>query len=201
LVSLSKLTNAGACVTFGKDDAKLVKDGTTLLTAKRVGNLYYINVKLVRGDSAHNVSDDLSLYHQRSGHLGLSTIRDVLDKGAVLGIDYLKAKDIAGEVLNQVCHGCALGKSHRTAFKKFSLKPVADAVCNRLYCDLSGPVKVKSLDGVMLTIFKSLGSPLYLSAIVDEKSRYLNGQLLNLKSDAPAHIMNFIKLSENLQQK
>lgn len=199
LVSVSKLTNGGATVTFGKDEAKLVKDGKTLLTAKRAGELYYVDVR--RGDSANKVSDDLSLYHQRSGHLSLSSIKDILDKNAVLGIEHLKSAIGTGKVSNHMCDGCAMGKSHRTAFKSYSLKPVSDDVCNRIYCDLSGPVNIKHLDGLMLTIFKSLGSPLYLSAIVDEKSRNLHGKLLKAKSDAPAHIMNWIKFAENLHQK
>ena len=131
----------------------------------------------------------------------MSTIKEVLDKDAVLGAEHLKVKVKASKEANHLCDGCALGKSHRTAFKPYSLKPIADDICNRIYCDLSGPVKVHDLDHTMLTVYKSLGSPLYLSAIVDEKSRYVTGKLLKVKSEAAAHIMNWIKVAENLQEK
>jgi hypothetical protein len=201
LVSVSKLTNAGGKVVFDSNGAKLIKNGKTLLTAHRVGNLYYVNVQQSNNsEKANGVSEDLSLFHQRSGHLGLSTIKHVVEKNAVLGIDYLKGADITAALSSHTCHGCELGKSHRTAFKSYSLKPVVDNVCNRIYCDLSGPINVNNLDGNLLTIYQSLGSPKYLSAIVDEKSRFLTGKLLRNKSDTATHIINFINYAENLQQ-
>ena len=115
LISVSKLTNNGASVMFTKDVAKLVKDGKTLLTAKRVGELYYIDFKgkSSDGDRANKVSDDLSLYHQRAGHLSLSSIKSIMDANAVVGIDHLKpavrkASDIA--VSDYMCEGCAKGR-------------------------------------------------------------------------------------------
>ena len=70
-------------------------------------------------------------------------------------------------------------------------------------CDLSGPIKLKQLDGELLTIYQSLGSPgpLYFSAIVDEKSRYMTGALLKSKTEAANHVVKWITYSENLQQK
>ena len=207
LVSVSRLTKNGAHVMFTKDVARLVKDGQTLLTAKRHGELYYINYKgrsSADGDRANKVSDDLSLYHQRAGHLSLSSIKRIVNADAVVGINHLKsavskASDIAAS--DYVCDGCAKGKSHRTAFLPYSLKPVATDVCFRIYCDLSGPIKLKQLDGMLLTIYQSLGSPLYFSAIVDEKSRYMTGALLKSKTEAADQVIKWITYSETLQQK
>ena len=103
-----------------------MKDGKTLLTAKRVGELYYINSNGKSKDATYNeddrankVSDDLSLYHQRAGHLSLSSIKRIVDADAVVGIDHLKpavskASDIA--VSDYVCDGCAKGKESSHCF-------------------------------------------------------------------------------------
>ena len=56
LISVARLTNNGASVVFTKDGAKLAKDGKTLLSAQRVGDLYYVNDKSF--EKAYSVSDD-----------------------------------------------------------------------------------------------------------------------------------------------
>jgi hypothetical protein len=139
LISISKLTNNGASVEFSKNDAKLVRGGQVLLTAKRNGDLYNINHTCNDEKANSATSTSLSLFHQRIGHLSMSSIKQLLDQEAVQGID--KLKNEIGKTIHtpHMCEGCAMGKSHRTAFKSYSLKPVADQVCNRMYGDLSGP--------------------------------------------------------------
>ena len=211
LISVSRLTKNGATVEFGKDEAKLIKDGKVLLLAPRVNELYYVNPKgnaltwssTIKGDRANRVSDDLSLFHQRVGHLSLSTIKHMVDADAVVGADHLKhvvgKEDV--DVKEYMCEGCAKGKSHRHAFSHLSHKPTASAAGDRMYGDLSGQIKLQALEGVALTIYRTLGSPLYFSALVDEVSRYISGALLKNKSDAATHVKGWINHTETLHHK
>jgi len=219
LISVARLTKNGATVEFSKDEAKLIKDGKVLLLAPRVNELYYININpkgnacayaltgtgTINGDRANRVSDDLSLFHQRVGHLSLSTIKHMIDADAVVGADHLK--HVVGKedvnVKEYMCEGCAKGKSHRHAFAQLSHKPTASAAGDRLYGDLSGPIKLKGLEqeGVVLTIHRALGSRMYFSGLVDQVSRYISGALLKNKSDAPSHVKGWINHTETLHHK
>jgi hypothetical protein len=209
LISVARLTKNGATVLYNKEKAVVTaKDGVVLLTARCVNELYYIKgpgVNTSQSDSANRVSDDLSLFHQRVGHLSLSTIKHMVDADAIAGADHLKhvVSQADVDVSQYMCEGCAKGKSHRHAFAQHSHKPAASAVGDRLYGDLSGPIKlsVKELEGVVLTIFRTLGSPVYFSALVDEISRYISGALLKNKSDAATHVKGWINHTETLQHK
>lgn len=191
LLSVSRLVNNGATVTFTSKEAVVEKDGEPLFRGTRVGNLYYI-----QGQSKEYASlgrepeKTYKLLHDRLGHMGYSSMKKLIDSNAVAGTELFEKINPKEQ---RLCEGCELGKAHRQAFKKYSSKPQAEAVLERIYCDLSGPVKEIDDDGFL----SALNNPQYLSLIVDEKSRRLSGKLLKKKSEAPEHITTWVTQAEN----
>ena len=212
LISVAKLTNGGGTVTFTNKAAKLEKDGKTLMIANRVGDLYLIDTNHtsysadggnINGDNNNNngmvtISTknqaELQLFHQRCGHMSISGSRELVNKDALAGTTELAQLKLAinnnkhdTNISSHTmvgCEGCMLGKSHRQPFSNHSLKPDATDVLERIYCDLCGPINLKELSPFLLSVFQSLGSPLYVSAIVDSKSRNVHGDLLRTKDQA-----------------
>lgn len=216
LLSVAKLTNNGATVTFGKSAVVVELDGQTIITGTRKGDLYYMQALEPKGCETAALADPgklqqvqrdkmqlvpqqvtqaskLHLYHQRCGHLSLSGIKDLVNSGAVLGVDYLKGIRVEKE---HMCDACQAGKSHRQPFSDHSLRVEAKEVLDRIYCDLSGRITLTSLSPTEERIFIVLGSPEYLSIIVDEKSRYISGTLLTFKSQAADHVITWIRQAQ-----
>lgn len=200
LLSVSKLTDNGASVIFTKDGCHVEKDGTTVLVGQRKGDLYFISgchdqVNYVP-DIPTGVKQKLQLFHQRIGHLSYGGIKELASANAVQGFDLSISKhDID---TTDVCSGCMLGKAHRSSFKDYSLKDEAKSVLDRIYCDLSGPINLKGLTQRELIIHAVLGRPVYLSVIVDEKSRFVDGATISSKDHTSKHIVTWINQKENL---
>jgi hypothetical protein len=209
LLSVAKLTDTGATVTFTNDNV-LIKQDDNVLTGDRVGDLYIFNNETTASHNNHdkayigldfnklNLKEKLDLYHQRCGHISHAGIRDLVKANAVIGLDYLKPMLLGNNISETVCNGCMLGKAHRQPFGNYSLKYEATQILERIYSDLCGPVNLKNLKRNEIKTFNVLGAPLYVSVIVDEKSRFIDGKLLKYKSDATEHIITFITHHENL---
>ena len=173
-----------------------------MLSTERVGDLYPIhstNIAYLAADQER--LKQLHLFHQRCGHMGSDALRRLLNNDALVGKDVSALKSAFGTSRTPIhmvdCEGCALGKSHRQPFKSHSSKPVATELLERIYCDLSGRVQLKDLTPQELEIFETLGSPEYVSGIVDEKSRYVIGKLLQTKDETSDHIIPWITQAEN----
>lgn len=89
LVSVSKITNRNHEVIFIKDKA-IVQDsyGEVKMIANRVGDLYYIReVEEIINTVGERSNQDLTLWHQRMGHLDKRCLLEMVKKERVTGIN------------------------------------------------------------------------------------------------------------------
>ena len=216
LLSIAKLADRGATIIFEPymKGATVTYKGTVAARAKRVGNLYYVEstcedypaheVANIGKESASVSANENSscngiynLLHARLGHLSQSGIKGLIDRNALRYI-MEQGKKIDFNINRPICEGCEFGKSHRQPFKDYTSRPPATALLERIHCDLSGPINISEVMGEdSEKVFKCLGEPKYLSLIVDEKSRMMFCKLLQFKSEAADHIIEFITQAEN----
>jgi hypothetical protein len=130
--------------------------------------------------------DDINIVHARLGHLNYQMISGMTRANNIQGVGKVNEN-----IIPSICHGCALGKSHREPFTDYSSRVSAGQPLGRIYCDLSGPYRIDSNTGNgPMAGFK------YISLIVDEHTRYIEGRLLMFKSDAIQHVKQWIIKSE-----
>ena len=137
---MSKATKSGKTVKFDEDGCHILDESQKLIaTAKRVGNLYYLN----RTDSGHHanptvesssVASKEDTCHKRYGHLGVQNLQK-------LWLYYEKTK-----VIN-LWESCTQGKHYRNPFS------VKESECTKkpldlVHSDVCGKMGAKSLGGV-----------------------------------------------------
>jgi hypothetical protein len=85
LVSVSKATESGKTVKFNKDGCHILDESQKLIaTAKRVGNLYYLNcMNSHQANSTvgySSVGSKEVTWHKRFGHLGIQNLQKLAKK-------------------------------------------------------------------------------------------------------------------------
>ncbi|GJX80381.1 retrovirus-related pol polyprotein from transposon TNT 1-94 [Tanacetum coccineum] len=102
--------------------------------------------------------------------------RDGLRHGLVRGLPKLKFEK------DHLCSACALGKSSKKPHKPKS-EDTNQEKLYMLHMDLCGPMRVTSVNGKK-----------YILVIVDDYSRFTWVKCLRSKDEAPAFIINFLKM-------
>jgi hypothetical protein len=181
LLSVARIVdNVDGEITFTRTNA-LVKDneGTTVVEVPRVGNLYLFEQALSVDEQTINIKEkeEQTLWHNRLGHISVSSMKKLKDANAVDGIEVVKMSLLK----DSVCEACQLGKAHRKPFANYT-KDKVETIMDRVHADLCGPMRVESLAGYK-----------YLSTIIDERSRRIVAQLIRNKSDAAEGIINWCK--------
>ncbi len=164
-LSVTQLENKGASVHIQKGKVEISADGKRVMTGKRIGNLYFIEVGNVRDQICASSG---KMWHERLGHANCAKIAKVM-----------KANDI--EVSGSVgkCEICMQCKS-----KKQSLGGVTDksnlGLFERLHIDYSGPH------------VNTPGGCRGYQLIVDAKSGFIKFDALRKRIDGPDRIIDFI---------
>jgi hypothetical protein len=209
LLSVSKLVDKGKTITFNKHNAIVTdNNGEQSITIPRINNLYVydynndnnynscdldqvhnINELLTQSTDSHESINNVDLWHYRLGHVGMSGLKSLIKLNAVNDID-INNSDVELHK-SHICDGCSLGKAHRIAFDKRKNESYhATAIMDRVHADLCGPVIVQSIKGKY-----------YVSTIIDEYSRKVSLKILNNKSDAINHIIEWINNAETFTGK
>ena len=189
IISVGKLVRVGAQVIFGEKGAMVfTKEGKMVLTAVKMGQLFIVRTNenfssLPTMENIFNfneinpvesaVTASCELWHNRLGHLGISGLKNLLTHNAVDGLNCNPAN--IDRLTGHVCGSCMKGKQHRNAFG-YEWKDKAEEVMDRIHGDLCGPV---------------LNGQGYLSDIIDEKSRYIFGQIIQTKDEATDGIIHW----------
>ncbi|KAI8114842.1 Retrovirus-related Pol polyprotein from transposon TNT 1-94 [Lucilia cuprina] len=85
LLSISKLTDKGYDVCFYREDAHIIENGEIILTAKRIGNLYYlVNSEYFAG--AVNSVSNIDMWHFKMGHLNERDLKNMAKENLVHGM-------------------------------------------------------------------------------------------------------------------
>ncbi|KAJ9557809.1 hypothetical protein OSB04_012423 [Centaurea solstitialis] len=178
------------------------KDETTVLTARRTGNLYTTVFKCI--PQTHPQFEDLShpenkicllakatkadswLWHQRLCHQNFKDMNKLVSRGLVSGLPETRlSKDT-------LCSACELGKMKRSSHPP-KLETNCRSPLDMIHMDLCGPMRIESL-----------ARKKYMLVLVDEFSRFTWLEFLRAKSDAADRIIAFIKriqVSLNLKVK
>ncbi|GJU26325.1 retrovirus-related pol polyprotein from transposon TNT 1-94 [Tanacetum coccineum] len=156
-------------------------EGVDLLTGSRGDNLYILSLGDMMASSPicllSNASKTKSwLWHRRLSHLNFGAINHLARHGLVRGLPKLKFEK------DHLCSACALGKSTKKPHKPKS-EDTNQEKLYLLHMDLCGPMRVASVNGKK-----------YILVIVDDYSRFTWVKCLRSKDEAPAFIINFLKM-------
>ncbi|KAD4180484.1 hypothetical protein E3N88_29075 [Mikania micrantha] len=171
LLSVSQLADKNFNSFFTKDSCKILSpeinskikvliDQHTLLTAKRSGNVYIVDMTTDSQTSsptcliAKASSSETTLWHRRLSHLNHQTLHKLSTLSLVRG---LPSKEFHFE---GQCESCLKGKQHKTSHKSIEESKTTNCL-NLLHMDLFGPVKVASL-----------ARKRYCLVVVDDYSRF-----------------------------
>ncbi|GJU00954.1 retrovirus-related pol polyprotein from transposon TNT 1-94 [Tanacetum coccineum] len=121
-------------------------------------------------------NSSLVIGHRRLSHLNFGAINHLARHGLVRGLPKLKFEK------DHLCSACALGKSTKKPHKPKS-EDTNQEKLYLLHMDLCGPMCVASVNGKK-----------YILVIVDDYSRFTWVKCLRSKDEAPAFIINFLKM-------
>ncbi|GKE70311.1 putative ribonuclease H-like domain-containing protein [Tanacetum coccineum] len=116
------------------------------------------------------------LWHRHLSNLNFRAINHLARHGLVRGLPNLKFEK------DHLCFSCALGKSTKKPHKPKS-KDINQEKLYLLHMDLCGPMQVASVNGKK-----------YILVIIDDYSRFTWVKCLRSKDEAPAFIINFLKM-------
>ncbi|GJS67987.1 retrovirus-related pol polyprotein from transposon TNT 1-94 [Tanacetum coccineum] len=156
-------------------------EGVDLLTGSRGDNLYTLSLGDIMASSPICLLSKASktkswLWHRRLSHLNFGAINHLAKHGLVRGLPKLKFEK------DHLCSACALGKSTKKPHKPKS-EDTNQEKLNLLHMDLCGPMRITSVNGKK-----------YILVIVDDYSRFTWVKCLRSKDEAPAFIINFLKM-------
>ncbi|GJS09304.1 retrovirus-related pol polyprotein from transposon TNT 1-94 [Tanacetum coccineum] len=156
-------------------------EGVDLLTGSRGDNLYTLSLGDMMASSPICLLSKASktkswLWHRRLSHLNFGAINHLARHGLVRGLPKLKFEK------DHLCSACALGKSTKKPHKPKS-EDTNQEKLYLLHMDLCGPMRVASVNGKK-----------YILVIVDDYSQFTWVKCLRSKDEAPAFIINFLKM-------
>ncbi|GKA53832.1 retrovirus-related pol polyprotein from transposon TNT 1-94 [Tanacetum coccineum] len=162
-------------------------EGVDLLTGSRGDNLYTLSLGDMMASSPICLLSKASktkswLWHRRLSHLNFGAINHLARHGLVRGLPKLKFEK------DHLCSACALGKSTKKPHKPKS-EDTNQEKLYLLHMDLCGPMRVASVNGKK-----------YILVIVDDYSRFTWVKCLRSKDEAPAFIINFLKMIQTLRE-
>ena len=169
LLSISKATSYGKTIRFDKSICEILdEDNEVVGLATKLGSLYYLSCEI--GDSQKIVNtvkhqSRIKVWHQRYGHLNVSSLRKLANDQLVKG---LSSSDVSDEM--ELCESCAQGKLHRSPFPTTGGNR-AKALLELVHSDVCGKINAKSLSGAE-----------YFLTFIDDKTRFVWVYILKHKS-------------------
>lgn len=171
-----------------KRGMKIVKKGiyanifeNNMLTASAIrkeNNLYHMQFQTVVVQEANVVTkESLRRWHERLGHLNIKSIKDMVSKSLISGIELT-------DVEKFFCESCMYGKQHKLYFtpsKHIKAKPG-----ELIYSDRCGPMSVPSVQGAK-----------YFVLFKDDLSGYKVVFFIKHKSDTLECFKEFNRLAKN----
>ncbi|GKA45020.1 retrovirus-related pol polyprotein from transposon TNT 1-94 [Tanacetum coccineum] len=159
------------------DRSQLTNFVNKFLGTVKFGNDHVAKIMGYEDYQIENASKTKSwLWHRRLSHLNFGAINHLARHGLVRGLPKLKFEK------DHLCSACALGKSTKKPHKPKS-EDTNQEKLYLLHMDLCGPMRVASVNGKK-----------YILVIVDDYSRFTWVKCLRSKDEAPAFIINFLKM-------
>ena len=166
LLSIAKATEYRKVLTFNESTCNIISEGDVVGSATKNGNLYYLDCSSFKQRvNTAKTRTGVNVWHQRYGHLGISSLKKLAKDELVSG---MSSGDLSDEV--ELCESCIKGKLHRTPFPSTSGRR-AEEKLQLVHSDVCGKVNSKSLSG---------GE--YFLTFVDDSTRYVWVYILKQKS-------------------
>lgn len=182
LFSVGVCTNKGLEVRFCGNNVNVMRNNKVIASGAKQGNdIYRMFFKVVEPGNnvqANVSSTNLSVWHERLGHVGHRAIRELVKKGLVNGVTLTDKSDI-------FCEPCKFGKSHRLPFKK-KVDKVPTVPGEVIHTDVSGRMSVESLN-----------QNRYFLTFKDDATSYRHVYFIRHKSDVFEKFREFEKLISN----
>ncbi|KAG7551914.1 Zinc finger CCHC-type superfamily [Arabidopsis thaliana x Arabidopsis arenosa] len=168
IISLGQATEIGCDVHMSKDNLTLSdKNGNLLVHATRSKNRLYKVVMEVENSKCLQliVSNDSRLWHARLGHIGVDTMRTMMQKEIVAGLPRIGIE-------KETCSSCLLGKQVRQSFPQATLFRATN-ILELIHGDLCGPITPPTA-----------AQNKYIFVLIDDYSRYMWSILLREKGES-----------------
>ncbi|GJZ51079.1 retrovirus-related pol polyprotein from transposon TNT 1-94 [Tanacetum coccineum] len=182
LFSVGQFCDADLEVAF-RNSTCYIRDlkGNDLLTGSCGTDLYSITLQDTYTPNpiflmAKASSSQAWLWHRHLSHLNIDTINLLSKYDIVTGLPKLKF------VKDHLCSSCELGKAKRKSFHT-KTTPSSKRRLQLLHIDLSGPMRVESINGKK-----------YVLILVDDYSRYTWTHFLKSKDETPKVLIDFLRL-------
>ena len=187
-LSVSAAADKGLIVVFNSTNVLLytAHDRNLVAIGQRKGNLYYFSTRPTENHQQQlntlTLSNDAShaTWHARLGHINPKNLQ-ILVRGSATGMK------ITGNNKYFFCESCIHGKGTRTPFRRHA-RPErrATAILGRVSTDLCGPLPPAATGDI------------YLMAVLDQFSHFVQVYFLHSKSDAFEKFTTFRKYANNL---
>ena len=185
LFSVSRLASKGWKVEFeGKLATVRGRDGQVALRAKMEGKVFPIDMVSIQRDAElanattqEQKNNNLTLWHQRLGHLNYRSVMSMAKNGLVTGIE------LNGDLKGEFCVSCVKAKATREPFPNRKVR--AAGCLDLIHIDVCGPLPVKTVSGYR-----------YFLSIVDDHSHCVVTYLLQEKGEAFQNVKEFITWAE-----
>jgi len=181
LISIAKLKKGNTTLFDGNKVSIKNKDTGEVLTIGELKNgLYWLKTprNKFHGYTTSIKNEDISLWHQRLGHISTKVMKTAIDNNMLANIN-IKNYD-----MDKMCKGCKEGKMVEKPFKQNSNRENYE-LFGLIHWDICGPMENKSLGGSR-----------YLLLAIDDHSNYVQGFFLKNKSESASKIMAYINKVE-----
>lgn len=159
--------------------ADIFKDNIVIASATcKENNLYHMQFRTVTIQEANVTKiENLRRWHERLGHLNVKSIKEMVSKDLVKGIEL-------SDVDKFFCESCMYGKQHRLTFPPS--KHTKAKLGELIYSDLCGPMSMPSVQGAK-----------YFISFKDDLSGYRVVFFIRHKNDALECFKEFNRLAKN----
>ena len=163
LISVSRLTDNGAKVTFYNDKAVVEKGNDVVMEATKRNGLYIVTSSVDMKSKSFSAEErkelwrngDINLWHQRLGHVSEDVVK--------------KSIPVSGTL--KYCKACLLSKADRKPFEEVIERENFNL--ERVYSDICGPMEQTTFGGAR-----------YFISFVDGHSRMIDVYLIARKDEA-----------------
>ena len=180
IISLGQATESGCDIRLrGNHLTMHDQHGKLLVTANRSKNQLY-KVRMGIKETTQLCLSEISKsnrWHARLGHVNTATMKRLIQKELVGGIN--------GNVDKELCSSCLLGKQARKTFPQATIYRATKPL-ELLHRDLCGPITPSTMAGNK-----------YIFVIIDDHTRYMWTILLKQKSEA---FVKFKRLKSLIEQ-
>ena len=182
LFSVGVCMSNGYEVRFRGNRVEVTDDDEVIASGVMQGNgICRMLLKVVKPGSAEEANvaaTNLTVWHERLGHVGKRAICELVKKGLVTGVKLTDKSDV-------FCEPCQLGKAHRQPFNENSVK-VATVPGEMVHTDVCGPMTEKSPGGSR-----------YVLTFKDDASGYRHAYFLKEKSEVFGKFKQYERMVAN----